>query len=240
MTVGVAYVVNSTPREVSKRSIALIKPTVPTWMRSSSASPRFAKRTARYRTRLRCATTSSSRICGSRVRANSANSSRVRSRSNRSSSPPDAEVWFDFIRLRSQELRHGELRAGFGIQLVVDVIHQRADEEDPQAAHFGFAQFLRCETAARKALAAVLHRHHDLIRIDTARDEYGIAAARVLDAVRTRLGDGQLQILDVFDRELQPARDARHRQACHAHPFGAARDAKLDEVARGFGHHRSL
>ena len=39
--VGVAKVVNSSPRDGSKRSMALMRPIEPTWMRSSSGSPRF-------------------------------------------------------------------------------------------------------------------------------------------------------------------------------------------------------
>ena len=40
MMFGVAYVVSSTPRSRSKRSIALIRPIAPIWTRSSSCSPR--------------------------------------------------------------------------------------------------------------------------------------------------------------------------------------------------------
>ena len=40
--VGTAYVVNFTPRSTSKRSIASTSPIEPTWMRSSSGSPRPA------------------------------------------------------------------------------------------------------------------------------------------------------------------------------------------------------
>ncbi len=41
MMFGVAYVVSSTPRSRSKRSIALISPIAPIWTRSSSCSPRY-------------------------------------------------------------------------------------------------------------------------------------------------------------------------------------------------------
>src|SRR5512133_978925 len=41
MMFGVAYVVSSTPRLRSKRSIALINPIAPIWTRSSSCSPRY-------------------------------------------------------------------------------------------------------------------------------------------------------------------------------------------------------
>src|SRR5450759_1181657 len=75
--VGVAYVVNSTARSMSKRSIALIRPIVPTWMRSSMGSPRFLKRLARYFTRLRYISTSSSRAASSPSARYRTNSSRV-------------------------------------------------------------------------------------------------------------------------------------------------------------------
>ncbi len=43
---GTAKVVNSTSREMSKRSMALIRPIVPTWTMSSMSSPRARKRPA--------------------------------------------------------------------------------------------------------------------------------------------------------------------------------------------------
>src|SRR3954452_19628886 len=61
MIVGVAYVENSTPRSVSKRSTDLISPMVPTWTRSSSGSPRLRKRRAQCSTSGRCRCTNASR-----------------------------------------------------------------------------------------------------------------------------------------------------------------------------------
>ncbi len=45
-TVGIANVGNSTPRSQSNRSIALIRPIVPTWTMSSIGSLRERKRAA--------------------------------------------------------------------------------------------------------------------------------------------------------------------------------------------------
>src|SRR5205823_9304119 len=50
MMFGVAYVVSSTPRSMSKRSIALMSPIAPIWTRSSSCSPRYEYRRASERT----------------------------------------------------------------------------------------------------------------------------------------------------------------------------------------------
>src|SRR6478672_121137 len=50
MMFGVAYVVSSTPRSRSKRSIALINPIAPIWTRSSNCSPRYEYRRASERT----------------------------------------------------------------------------------------------------------------------------------------------------------------------------------------------
>src|ERR671922_2718528 len=50
MMFGVAYVVSSTPRSRSKRSIALMSPIAPIWTRSSSCSPRYEYRRASERT----------------------------------------------------------------------------------------------------------------------------------------------------------------------------------------------
>ena len=56
--VGIANVGNSTPRLSSKRSIALIRPMVPTWMMSSIGSLRERKREAANLTRARLSSTS--------------------------------------------------------------------------------------------------------------------------------------------------------------------------------------
>src|SRR5919197_4189309 len=50
MMFGVAYVVSSTPRSRSKRSMALMSPIAPIWTRSSSCSPRYEYRRASDRT----------------------------------------------------------------------------------------------------------------------------------------------------------------------------------------------
>ena len=71
--VGVANVVNSSPRSGSKRSTAFTRPSDATWTRSSSGSPRLAKRRARYSARPRCASISWSRSAASRVEANASN-----------------------------------------------------------------------------------------------------------------------------------------------------------------------
>ena len=75
--VGVAYVVNSTWRSMSNRSIALMRPMVPTWTRSSMGSPRLRNRLARYFTRLRYIVMSSSRAASSPSRRYRRNSSLV-------------------------------------------------------------------------------------------------------------------------------------------------------------------
>ena len=59
--VGIANVGNSTPRSQSNRSIALIRPIVPTCRRSSKGSPRLRKRRAKCSTSGRCSRTRSSR-----------------------------------------------------------------------------------------------------------------------------------------------------------------------------------
>ena len=46
MTVGIANVVNDTPTSGSNRSAALSTPSWPTWIRSSSGSPRLLNRRA--------------------------------------------------------------------------------------------------------------------------------------------------------------------------------------------------
>jgi len=46
MMVGIAKVGNSTPRSLSNRSMALIRPMVPTWTMSSIGSLRLRKRAA--------------------------------------------------------------------------------------------------------------------------------------------------------------------------------------------------
>ncbi len=60
-TVGIAKVGNSTPRLQSKRSIALIRPIVPTWTMSSIGSLRLRKRAEAYRTSGRLSSMSVSR-----------------------------------------------------------------------------------------------------------------------------------------------------------------------------------
>ena len=87
MIVGVAYVENSTPRSVSKRSIDLISPMVPTWSRSSNGSPRLRNRRAQCSTSGRCSvdqlrrgTRSRSGVGGAVRRVSSANSSALRAR----------------------------------------------------------------------------------------------------------------------------------------------------------------
>ncbi len=57
MIVGMANVGNSTPRLSSNRSIALIRPIVPTWMMSSIGSLRERKREAANFTRARFSST---------------------------------------------------------------------------------------------------------------------------------------------------------------------------------------
>src|SRR5947208_187330 len=81
--VGVANVENSRPRPGSKRSTALSRASDATWMRSSSGSPRFEKRRARYSASGRWVATRWSRSPWSRVRAYS---SKVRRSSSRSRS----------------------------------------------------------------------------------------------------------------------------------------------------------
>ena len=65
MMVGVANVVNSSPRDRSKRSMALMRPIVPTCTRSSRGSPLFLNLEARKRTRLRWLMMSCSRASSS-------------------------------------------------------------------------------------------------------------------------------------------------------------------------------
>src|SRR5581483_10954793 len=65
MMFGVAYVVSSTPRSRSKRSIALIRPIAPIWTRSSSCSPRYEYRRASERTSDMYCSISCSRACRS-------------------------------------------------------------------------------------------------------------------------------------------------------------------------------
>ena len=77
----------------SKRSMAFRSPIVPTWIRSSSGSPRLRNRRARYSTSGRCRPTSSSRNPVLRVFTNFRNSSLVRVRSiARSSSSASSAV----------------------------------------------------------------------------------------------------------------------------------------------------
>src|SRR5215472_9738446 len=234
--VGVAYVVNSTPRSTSKRSIALMRPTVPTWIRSSIDSPRFAKRTARKRTSLRCATTSSSRILGSRSPANWANIARILSRWNRSSGPFSLAL----LRMRSGPDNFGERqpRSGYLIRHICHVVHQRSDEEDAESAGRGeFAGRSRFR-GSRRPCAGSSDGDRDPPIVEDALD-VDVAATGVLDAAIACLGDGELEILDVLDRKTGSARDARGREPRDSDPLGKRRNADGDRggavLRRGFG-----
>ena len=75
---------------------------------------------------------------------------------------------------------------------------------------------------------AIANRDHEPVGIDGVGDQHLVAGMRVLDAVVARLGDRELQIVDLFDVETETACDAGDRKARDAHPLGFRGEPQLD------------
>ena len=115
--------------------------------------------------------------------------------------------------------------------VVAHFVHQRADQENPQAgdARLFEVHALRLDRAHLLA-AAIAHAHAQRIAERLARELDELAVRLVLDDGGARLGDRELDVLDLLDREPQPVGHRRGGEPRERHPFGARGNAEVDEL----------
>src|SRR6478735_5547709 len=203
--VGVAYVENSTPRSVSNRSTDLISPIVPTWTRSSSGSPRLRKRRAQCSTRGRWRCTSRSRAearlaselsSSRRSTKSSALRLRVSSMPVRPSSAPSSESSMSETRLLvgPQGGRHRQGDRERGVRGLGGGAGRQGGQDLPgEAVVVGLDGTVDGAGDPDRQLPGLL---------EEAAHEIG-AVLGLLEHHRAGLADGDTEVLDVVDREVQ-------------------------------------
>src|SRR5688500_8204779 len=212
-TVCVAYVENSRPRSGSKRSTALTNPIDATWTRSSSGSPRLAKRRARYSASPRWASISSALRRSSRDCANAVNFSRS-----------SCLRWGSWLMRRSAspgaELQHAEPRPAVVDRELVLVGHGVEDQLGQLAQPGGRT---RVEELSGSP-------HFEPLRLEPVRHADVPFAALRPDEPEDELVDGDAKVVDLVDREGQAAGQPHRRHPSQPQELGVGRHDELDLV----------
>jgi len=120
-------------------------------------------------------------------------------------------VRLHYVALMGDFFRHYKIRAAFRTHVVLDRIHQRTNEKDSKAADARFVHAPGLYAFQTRPASEVANPHGQPVRSGFASDLYLLAAFGVLNAIRARLGDREFDVFDVFDGEVLPVRNGRHR-----------------------------
>src|SRR5579863_17225 len=133
-----------------------------------------------------------------------------------------------------QPLDHQQIRPHLRTDVVADLVHQRPNEEDAKAGDASFIEVhVRRFGALEAVTSAVVYANAQQIRERFAGQVDEFAVPFMLNHGRAGLRDGQLYVLDLFDRKVQAVGHGRGGEAGECDPFGPRRNAQLDELLLG-------